>query len=85
MKLGTISVNISVGVINIATQFTDAPGGRFISDGPFSGELFRKELLEPALEKADCVILVTHGLFGLPDSFIDEALNTPKRNRVFIA
>lgn len=32
--------------IHIAKDFSDAVGGRFIKDGPYSGELFRKIFLE---------------------------------------
>lgn len=49
-------------VIRIAEEFTDAPGGRYISDGPFSGEQFRKEMLEPALAQYDRVILIAAAL-----------------------
>ncbi|GAB2457505.1 hypothetical protein GCM10011375_06260 [Hymenobacter qilianensis] len=35
-------------IINIAADFTDAPGARYKSDGPFSGEAFYEKLLLPA-------------------------------------
>ena len=38
--------------INIAKDFSDAPGARFIKEGEFSGELFRKEWLEPRFIEA---------------------------------
>lgn len=33
--------------INIAIDFTDAPGGRYIKEGSFSGELFLDVILRP--------------------------------------
>ena len=34
-------------IIKIATEFSNTPGGRFIKEGPNSGEEFRDKLLEP--------------------------------------
>ena len=60
--------------INIAKDFSDAPGGRNISDGEYSGEKFRKDLLESAFEKNDEIIKVElDGTFGYPPSFLEEA------------
>ena len=33
--------------INICKEFSDTPNARYKSEGPFSGEEFREELLEP--------------------------------------
>lgn len=61
-------------IINIAKDFTDAPGGRNISDGEYSGEKFRTDILEPAFEKKDAIIKVElDGTFGFPPSFLEEA------------
>lgn len=38
--------------ITIATEFSDAPGARFITDGDNSGELFYKNLLRDRFIKA---------------------------------
>ena len=60
--------------ISIAKDFSDAPGGRYIRDGEYSGEKFRKDLLEPAFEKEDGIITVDlDGTFGYPPSFLEEA------------
>lgn len=60
--------------INIAKDFSDAPGGRNISDGDYSGEQFREELLKPAFEKNDKIITIElDGTFGYPPSFLEEA------------
>lgn len=63
--------------INVATQFSVTPGGRYISEGEFSGELFRQELLKPAFlqckEKGDKLIVDLDGGYGYGTSFLDEA------------
>jgi hypothetical protein len=61
-------------VINIAEDFTDAPGGRFRTDGLCSGEEFREMYLEPAmLRNDDTVKVILDGVFGLPTGFLEEA------------
>ena len=37
-------------LVKLVEHFTDTPGGRYISDGPYSGELFRKQFMEPFFE-----------------------------------
>lgn len=63
--------------IVIARDFTDTPGARYITDGEFSGESFRNELLEPkfkeALEKNEKLIIDFDGAYGYPPSFLEEA------------
>lgn len=60
--------------INIATQYTRSPAGRFRSDGPFSGERFRDELLLPAFkDSADLVEVNLQGVLGFGSSFLEEA------------
>ena len=71
---------MTVRIIEIAEEFTDAPGGRFITDGPFSGEEFRQKFVEPLLKDFDQVILQTNGLYGLPHSFISEVLKLPEKD-----
>lgn len=63
--------------INIAKDFSDTPGARFIKEGDYSGELFRKELLEPkfkeAIEKNQKLVIDLDGGYGYPTSFLEEA------------
>ena len=50
--------------IDIAREFSRTPGGRYINDGPFSGELFRERFLVPAFTKAvadDSTVVVSSG------------------------
>jgi hypothetical protein len=58
---------------HFASEYTDAPGGRFRHQGPFSGEDFRKTFLKDALLQNDTVHLDLTGVFLLAPSFIDEA------------
>lgn len=63
--------------INIVEEFSDTPGGRKISEGTFSGELFREKLLLPrymeALKRKEKLEIYFDGAFGYPPSFLDEA------------
>lgn len=59
--------------IKFAKEFTDCPGGRSRINGDFSGEQFRKDVLEPALARYERVVLDLNGVFSFPASFVDEA------------
>ena len=60
--------------ISIASQYTRSPAGRFRTDGPFSGERFREELLWPALsESTEEVEVDLQGVLGFGSSFLEEA------------
>lgn len=58
--------------IKIAEEFSRYPAGRHMTDGPFSGEYFRKKFLEPALNN-DAVVVVMDGARGYGSSFLEEA------------
>ncbi|WP_368934854.1 STAS-like domain-containing protein [Alcaligenes faecalis] len=60
-------------MINIAKDFSPFAAGRYITDGPWSGERFREELLRPALEDGGEVSVVLDGTLGLGSSFLEEA------------
>lgn len=62
-------------IISIAKEFSDAPGGRFIKDGKYSGEEFRHSFLEPAFkdENITDVEIDLDGTFGYGISFLEEA------------
>jgi hypothetical protein len=60
----------------IAREYTDAPGGRFINDGPFSGEDFRENVLKPMIKKLsekEKIHIVFDGAYGYATSFLEEA------------
>lgn len=62
--------------IKIATEYSEILGGRFKSDGAYSGEHFREEFLKPKFESLgeDEVLLIDFdGTYGYPTSFIEEA------------
>ena len=76
-------------MINVATDFTRYPGGRYRQDGDFSGEEFRDDVLVPALRKARAtstrVVVVLDGATGYPSSFLEEAFGGLVRERLFSA
>lgn len=63
--------------INIAHDYSETPGARYISDGPFSGEAFRDKLLEPrylnCLSLGIKLIIDFDGGYGYPITFLEEA------------
>ena len=63
--------------INICKDYTDTPGGRYISQGEFSGEDFRNKLLKPkyleAVEKNEKLKIDLDGGYGYGSSFLEEA------------
>lgn len=60
-------------IINIATDFSKTPGGRYVTDGPSSGEDFRERFLIPALAEGGVVVVELDGTRGYPSSFLEEA------------
>ncbi len=64
-------------VINISRDFTTTPGGRFRTEGDFSGEQFREELLEPkyneAINSGKRLQVNLDGCYGFATSFLEEA------------
>lgn len=62
--------------IKIATDFSDTPGARLCSDGPFSGEEFREKILMPLFENGsdkDKIHIDLDGTDGYVSSFLEEA------------
>ena len=63
--------------IKIAEDFSDAPGGRYITEGPYSGELFRNEILLPkyleAINNNEILSIDFDGSFGYSTSFLEES------------
>jgi hypothetical protein len=57
----------------VSKEFTDSPGGRFVSDGPKSGEEFREKFLEPIIQKGEPTVIDMDGSWGYPTSFLDES------------
>ena len=61
--------------ISIANNFNKFPAGRYLTDGPYSGEQFRTEYLVPLLNNKEISTLKVSldGLGGVGSSFWDEA------------
>jgi len=75
-------------VIVVAEQFSRFPAGRVKDDGPFSGQRFREEFLEPVLRNNERAEVVLDGTRGYGSSFLEEAFGglvragfTPERIR----
>lgn len=66
-------------VINIARDFSRSPAGRYISDGPNSGEKFRKEFLIPSIRACRRLIVEMDGTRGYGSSFLEEAFGGLRR------
>jgi hypothetical protein len=69
--------------INIAHDFSDVPGGRFPTDGPFNGQDFRDRLLAPSLRDDNGVTVILDGTEGFGSSFLEEAFGGLVRNYDF--
>ena len=63
--------------IKIADDFSETPGGRYISEGPYSGEKFRKEILRPRYDEAKStgkkIFIDLDDCYGYATSFLEEA------------
>ena len=59
------------------SNFTIAPGARYIEEGPDSGERYRNEIVEPNYKQAvstdSKLIIDIDGCEGYPSSFFNEA------------
>lgn len=66
--------------IDFSKEFTDAPGGRFKTDGSYSGELFYETLLLPRFEESlknnEKLIVNMDNVYGVPASFASQAFGT---------
>jgi len=71
-------------VINVARDFGRYPAGRYLADGPFSGQAFRQTLLVPALNRAEGSIdIELDGARGLASSFLEESFGGLVREEGF--
>ena len=73
--------------INLATEFTDAPGVRSRKLSDFSGQQFREDFLEPLFKTPsdETIEIDFTDVLGYPPSFLEESfggmariLNSPK-------
>jgi len=70
--------------ISIANDFSRFPAGRYLSDGPFSGEKFREQLAT-ALRAHSSVAVLLDGTMGYGSSFLEEAFGGLVRHEGFAA
>ena len=63
--------------IKLSKDFSDIPGGRYIAEGDYSGELFRESILlskyEEAEQQNELLEIDFDGCFGIGTSFLEEA------------
>lgn len=59
--------------VYLAKQFSRHPAGRYKTDGPYSGELFREKHLIPAIRDRKKIIVHLDGARGYGSSFLEEA------------
>lgn len=59
--------------ISIAEEYSKTPAGRYYTDGSYTGERFRNELLYPALVENDEVEINLDNTLGYGSSFLEEA------------
>lgn len=66
---------VKLTYISIAEDFSKFPSGRYKSDGPYSGEKFREDILYPALviHSSEVIVVDTRNVKGMPLSFVDES------------
>lgn len=67
------NLNTEMKLIKVANDFTKYPGGRYLSDGQYSGQRFREEYLAPALLGVGRVVVELDGTLGYGSSFLEEA------------
>ena len=60
-------------LISVAKEFSPSPAGRYASDGPYPGEVFRDQILVPALRNYETVVVDLDGTDGYGSSFLEEA------------
>jgi hypothetical protein len=63
--------------IHLAADFSRYLGGRYRTDGPWSGQQFRDDMLVPRFDEAHAqgakLVIVLEGLAAVPSSFLEEA------------
>jgi len=73
--------------LSVLEEFTMTPGPRYKHQGPFSGELFRQEVLKPKFEEAldlkTQLYVDLDGPAGYATSFLEEAFGGLARDPKF--
>ncbi len=58
--------------ITVAQDFSPTPAGRHRLHGPYTGEIFREDILIPAIRDFDEVTVDFRGTHGIRSSFFEE-------------
>jgi hypothetical protein len=58
--------------LDVAKAFASTPGGRYRSEGKFSGEEFRQDHVEPLVDSGNDVEIDLDGPEGFTSSFLEE-------------
>ncbi|RKV68070.1 MAG: DUF4325 domain-containing protein [Neisseria sp.] len=69
--------------LNVAQDFSRFPAGRYLSDGPYSGQAFLEQKLLPMLKTSDCLKIVLDGAMGYGSSFLEEAFGGLVRQKTW--
>lgn len=59
--------------LKVASEFSKHPAGRFLTDGPYSGQLFREAVLEKIMRSGERTEIDLDGARGYGSSFLEEA------------
>jgi STAS-like domain of unknown function (DUF4325) len=65
--------NVTKTIIDIGKDFSRYPAGRYETDGPFNGELFRTKFLVPTLVNQQQITIDLDNTAGYGSSFLEEA------------
>lgn len=69
--------------ICISRDFSDTPGGRFINEGPYSGQKFFTDILCPKFEESlksnDKLFIDLDKTYGFGSSFLDQSFGELSR------
>ena len=67
-------------VVDVANDFSRTPGGRYRTDGRWSGQEFREDKLQPLLDRGDDIVVDLDGPEGFTASFLEEVFGGLVRN-----
>ncbi|MBO9482237.1 MULTISPECIES: STAS-like domain-containing protein [Gammaproteobacteria] len=71
-----------IAEFDIGIDFNAFPGGRFIADGPASGEEFRDQHLARLVAENDKVVIYFDNAMGYGSSFLEEAFGGLVRKKI---
>lgn len=71
--------------VNIASDFSEFPFGRYPEHGPYNGARFRDEFLVGPLRRGERITIDLSGARGLAASFLEEAFGGLVRSGLALA